>query len=236
MDKNRIPQHIAIIMDGNGRWAKKRGLPRFVGHRRGVESLRSILKGCAEIGVKYLTVYAFSTENWNRPQEEIDFLMKLLSKSIHKEMKDLMRNNVKVNFLGKVSHLSPPLYKEMKNAMKETGKNQGITLNIMVNYGARAEIVDAVKDIVKKGNKNISEETISQHLYTKGVPDPDLLIRTASEMRLSNFLLWQIAYTELYVTAVLWPDFGKEELIAAIEEYQKRVRKFGKTDEQINDS
>jgi undecaprenyl diphosphate synthase len=233
MDKNKIPQHIAIIMDGNGRWAKKRGLPRFVGHRRGVESIRTVLKACASMGVKYLTVYAFSTENWGRPQEEIDFLMNLLSTYIRKEIKGFMKNKVKVNFLGRISQFPVSLYNEMTDAMEKTSKNDGITLNIMVNYGGRAEIVDAINKIIEKGKKAIDEETIGQHLYTKGVPDPDLLIRTASEMRISNFLLWQIAYAELYVTPVLWPDFRKDQLVSAIEEYQKRIRKFGKTEEQL---
>lgn len=221
-------------MDGNGRWAKERGLPRIAGHREGAESLREILKACAEFGVKYLTVYAFSTENWRRPRDEVDFLMNLFSETIDREIDELMANRVKLIFLGRISKFSPKLQKKMKEAMEKTKKNDRITLNVMVNYGGRAELVDAVNAIINEGLGAIEEETISQRLYTKGIPDPDLLIRTASEMRVSNFLLWQIAYAEIYVTPVLWPDFRREQLKEAIEDYKKRVRKFGKTEEQIN--
>lgn len=236
MDPQNIPQHIAIIMDGNGRWAKQKGLPRIAGHREGSESLRAVLKACAEFGVKYLTVYAFSTENWRRPQEEVDFLMELFSQTIDNEIEELMENQVKLRFLGRLSSFPPGLQKKMREAMEKTSGNKRITLNTMVNYGGRAELVDAVKAIVNEGARTINEEVINQHLYTKGIPDPDLLIRTALEMRVSNFLLWQIAYTEIYVTPVLWPDFRKEELRKAIEAYQKRVRKFGKTEEQTSAS
>ena len=223
-------------MDGNGRWARERGLPRIAGHREGAESLRTVLRATREFGVKYLTVYAFSTENWQRPQDEVGFLMNLFAETIEREIDELMENRVKLNFLGRLSKFSPRLQKRMKEAMERTKGNDCNTLNVMVNYGGRAEIVDAVQAIIKEGKEGIDEETISQHLYTKGIPDPDLLIRTASEMRVSNFLLWQIAYTELYVTPVLWPDFRKEQLKEAIEAYQKRVRKFGKTEEQTNAS
>ncbi len=244
MDPKKAPQHIAIIMDGNGRWAKKRLLPRIAGHKEGAESVRAILKACAEFGVKYLTLYAFSTENWRRPGEEVDFLMGLFSRTIDREIDELMENEVKLNFLGRLAKFSPGLQKKMKEAMEKTKDNKRITLNVMVNYGGRAEIVDAVKEITREildtphlnvgSMDKISEEAIGEHLYTKGMPDPDLLIRTASEMRVSNFLLWQIAYAEIYVTATLWPDFRRDELIKAIEDFQKRVRKFGKTKEQID--
>jgi undecaprenyl diphosphate synthase len=236
MDPQNIPRHIAIIMDGNGRWAKERGLPRIAGHREGAESVRAVLKASAEFGVKYLTLYAFSTENWRRPQEEVDFLMELFSQTIDNEIDELMENEVRLLFLGRLSKFSPPLQSKMEEAMERTKSNKRITLNVMVNYGGRAEIVDAVRAINNEqlDNEQINEEIISNHLYTKGIPDPDLLIRTASEMRVSNFLLWQIAYAEIYVTPVFWPDFRREQLKEAISAYQRRVRKFGKTEEQVN--
>ena len=226
-------------MDGNGRWAKEKGLPRIAGHREGRNSLREVLKVAAGLGVKYLTVYAFSTENWDRPKDEVEFLMDLFSQTISVEMDDLMKNEVKVNFLGRISRFSPELSQKMEEAMERSRNNKRITLNIMANYGGRAELVDAVNGIIRENqgksreSREITERDIDEHLYTKGMPDPDLLIRTASEMRVSNFLLWQIAYAEIYVTPVLWPDFRKEQLNAAISAYQKRVRKFGKTEEQI---
>jgi undecaprenyl diphosphate synthase len=234
MVPKKIPQHIAIIMDGNGRWAKKRGLPRIAGHREGAESVRAVLRACAEFGVKYLTLYAFSTENWRRPQEEVNFLMELFSQTIDREIDELMENGVKLNFLGRLSKFSPKLQKKMNEAMERTRKNDRVTLNVMVNYGGRAELVDAVQEVINEGRKTIDEGAIQQHLYTRGMPDPDLLIRTASEMRVSNFLLWQIAYAEIYVTPILWPEFRKEQLGEAIDDYQKRVRKFGKTEEQVS--
>jgi len=236
MDPQNIPQHIAIIMDGNGRWAKERGLPRIAGHREGAESLRVVLKACNEFGVKYLTVYAFSTENWQRPKDEVDFLMNLFAETIDRELDELMANRIRINFLGRLSKFSPELQKKMKEAMEKTKENDASTLNVMVNYGGRAELADAVQAIINEGRGTVDEESISQHLYTKNIPDPDLLIRTASEMRVSNFLLWQIAYAEIYVTPVLWPDFRREQLKEAIESYQRRVRKFGKTEEQIDAS
>jgi undecaprenyl diphosphate synthase len=219
-------------MDGNGRWAKQKDKPRIFGHREGAESLRVILKACAEFGVKYLTVYAFSTENWERPREEVDFLMELFSNTIDNEMDALMKNSVRLQFLGRLAKFSPALQGKMQKSMDQTKNNNRITLNVMVNYGGRAEIVDAVNEIVESGTLNverrIGEEDLQKHLYTRDIPDPDLLIRTANEMRVSNFLLWQIAYAELYITPVLWPDFRREQLQAAIEEYQKRERRFGK--------
>jgi undecaprenyl diphosphate synthase len=236
MDLQNIPQHIAIIMDGNGRWAKERGLPRIAGHREGSESVRAVLKACAEFGVKHLTLYAFSTENWRRPQEEVGFLMELFSRTIDREIEELMKNRVKLRFLGRLAKFSSSLRKKMEQAMERTEKNDRITLNVMVNYGGRAEIADAVQEIIDSGKKKVDEKLINDHLYTRGVPDPDLLVRTASEMRVSNFLLWQIAYAEIYVTPVLWPDFRKDQLQDAIRSYQTRVRKFGKTAEQVKKS
>lgn len=217
-------------MDGNGRWAKQRKKPRIFGHKEGAESLRAVLKGCAEFGVKYLTVYAFSTENWGRPQEEVDFLMNLFSVTIDREMGELMKNGVKLRFLGRLSKFSPELRKKMNDAMEKTKDNKKITLSVMVNYGGRAEIIDAFQAMNNEqlDNEQINEEAIGRHLYTAGMPDPDLLIRTANEMRVSNYLLWQIAYAEIYVTQTLWPDFRRDQLIAALEAYQKRERRYGK--------
>ena len=215
-------------MDGNGRWAKQRGLPRIAGHKEGAESLRAVLKACAEFGVKYLTVYAFSTENWGRPQDEVDFLMNLFSLTIDREMNEIMQNKVRVNFLGRLDQFTSQLRAKMEGAMERSKNNQGVILNVMVNYGGRAEIIDALQAIMAEGQKKVSEQDFGRYLYTKDSPDPDLLVRTANEMRVSNFLLWQIAYSEIYVTPTLWPDFRREQLIAAIEEYQKRERRFGK--------
>ena len=228
-----IPQHIAIIMDGNGRWAKKRGLPRVEGHRRGAESLREIVKACNELGVKYLTVYAFSTENWARPKEEVKFLMNLFLEAINTEVEKLHKNNVRIRFFGRLGEFSDQLQEKMNWAMELTKNDTAGNLNVMVNYGGRAEIVDAFNKLRDEGRGTIDEEAVSQNLYTAGMPDPDLLIRTANEMRVSNFLLWQIAYAEIYVTDVYWPDFKKPQLLKAIEEYGKRERRFGKTSEQL---
>lgn len=232
---NKIPAHIAIIMDGNGRWAQKRALPRIAGHRTGAESLKSCVKACAEFGVKYLTVYAFSTENWRRPKEEVSFLMNLLSQTIDREIEELDKNKVRLRFLGRINELSQELQDKIDWAMKKTEKNKGLNLSVMLNYGGRAEIVDAVNEIVgRDGATKVREQDISAALYTKELPDPDLLVRTASEMRISNFLLWQIAYSELYVTDVLWPDFRREQLAEAIQAFGSRVRKYGKTKEQVS--
>lgn len=223
-------------MDGNGRWAKQRKRPRIFGHKEGAESLRAVLKGCAEFGVKYLTVYAFSTENWGRPQDEVDFLMNLFSVTIDREMDELMKSGVKLQFLGRLAKFSAELRKKMNAAMEKTRDNKRITLSVMVNYGGRAEIVDAFNKLRNEGcldadrgkKGEIDEDDISGSLYTAGMPDPDLLIRTANEMRVSNYLLWQIAYAEIYVTETLWPDFRREQLLAALEAYQKRERRYGK--------
>jgi len=224
-------------MDGNGRWAKKRALPRIAGHKEGAESLREAVIACAELGVKYLTVYAFSTENWQRPTDEVEFLMGLFAQSIDNRMGELIKNNVRLRFLGRLQDFSKELQEKMRQAMDKLANNTGVNLQVMVSYGGRAEIVDAVNEII--GAKDwgpgtrVEEEDIQKHLYTRDIPDPDLLIRTASEMRVSNFLLWQIAYAEIYVTETLWPDFRKKELLAAIEDYNKRERRFGKTSEQV---
>jgi len=232
-----VPQHVAIIMDGNGRWAKKRGLPRIAGHKVGADSLKEIVKVAAEVGIKYLTVYAFSTENWKRPKDEVSFLMGLLAESIEREVDSLNKNNVKLRFLGRLREFSEELQSKMEASMAKLQKNTGLNLNVMVNYGGRAEIVDAVNEIIEgreqRAERRIGEEDIQGHLYTREIPDPDLLIRTANEMRISNFLLWQIAYSEIYVTDVFWPDFRRNELLKAVESYNKRERRFGKTSEQL---
>lgn len=224
-----FPRHIAIIMDGNGRWAKQRGLPHIAGHRKGADSLKKVVKACDEIGVKYLTVFAFSTENWGRPEREVNFLMGLFSEIIDKEIDELDRKNVRWRFLGRIQRLPQKLREKIRQAMDRLDKNTGLNFNVMINYGGRAEIIDAIKSINNEqlNNEQIDEKLVAEHLYTKGMPDPDLLIRTASEMRISNFLLWQIAYAEIYVTPVLWPDFTKEDLILAIQEFNKRERRFG---------
>ena len=232
LPKDKIPRHIAIIMDGNGRWAKKRGLPRAAGHKVGADSLRAILKASAELGVRYLTVYAFSTENWRRPQEEVNFLMGLLADSIDREVPELIKNGVRLRFLGRLTDLPQTNQDKMKNAMEATALGSRINLNVMLSYGGRAEILDGVNKLIadaKSGKliKPVDEELFSNSLYTSGMPDPDLLIRTAQEFRISNFMLWQISYSEFYVTPVLWPDFRKPQLIEAIEEYGRRIRRFG---------
>ena len=222
----RVPNHIAIIMDGNGRWAKEKGMPRTYGHKAGADTLRKILTSCGELGIKYLTVYAFSTENWKRAKEEVDTLMFLFKTYLKNEKKLLMKNNVKFLVSGRKEGVSKELLAEISKLEEATKGNTGITLNIAFNYGGRAELVDAIKEIVKNNEKEITEETVEKYLYNQ-LPDPELLIRTSGEMRISNFLLWQIAYSEIYVTATYWPDFNKDELIKAIESYQKRDRRFG---------
>ena len=233
IDKNRLPRHVAIIMDGNGRWANKRGLPRTFGHRKGVEALRLIVSSASEIGIEALTVYAFSTENWKRPSEEVDFLMRLFSEYLEKEVAELHNNNVKIAFIGEVSMLAASLRQQIEAAQKLTADNAGLKLNIAVNYGGRAEIVRAIRIIAQKVEEHsldpaqITEETIQNYLYTANIPDPDLIIRPSGDLRLSNFLLWQSAYAELWFTKVNWPDFKPEHLVQAIVEYQQRERRFG---------
>lgn len=225
MERN-IPNHIAIIMDGNGRWAKKRGLARSFGHMEGAKTLRNVLEYLTEIGVKYLTVYAFSTENWNRPQDEVSTLMKLFLKYIKNERKNMMKNKIRFFVSGRKNNVSEKLQNEIERLEEETKGNDRITLNIAFNYGSRAEIVDAVNRIIEDGKENITEEDFSKYLYND-FPDPDLVIRTSGEMRISNFLLWQIAYSELYITDTLWPDFDEKEIDKAIESYNQRERRFG---------
>ncbi len=223
-------QHVAIIMDGNRRWAKEKFLPSAMGHQKGVDSLRSTMRLFDKYGIKYLTVYAFSTENWNRKKEEVEFLMNLLAKTLLGELDEMHKENVKIKFLGDLTKLNTKLVEIIENAENKTKNNTGVNLNIAFNYGSRDEITNAVKAIVKEGisAEEITEETISSHLYTKNIPDPDLLIRTGGEKRISNYLLWQIAYSEVYVTDAYWPEFDEEELAKAITEFEHRNRRFGK--------
>ena len=233
IDKDKLPKHIGIIMDGNGRWAKERNLPRTMGHRAGVETLKVIVRKASDIGIKYLTLYAFSTENWKRPAEEINALMSLLVEYLGSELNELHKNNVIVNSIGDISKLPLPCQKILYESKKKTKNNTGLTLNLALNYGSRDEIIKAVKEIsseVKSGNisiDDIDEKTIENHLYTKGMPDPDLIIRPSGELRISNFLLWQMAYSELYFSNIYWPDFKPEDLYKAIYDYQNRDRRFG---------
>lgn len=221
-----IPQHIAIIMDGNGRWAKKRGLARSFGHVEGAKALRRIIEYLPKIGVKYLTVYAFSTENWNRSKEEVSTLMSLFLKYIKNERKSMIKNGIRFYVSGRKNNVSQNLLSEIEKLQEETKNNERLTLNIAFNYGGRAEIIDAVNKIIETDEKNIDEKIFSKYLYNS-FPDPDLVIRTSGECRISNFLLWQIAYSELYITDILWPDFDEKEIDKAIESYSKRDRRFG---------
>ena len=227
-------KHIAIIMDGNRRWAKQKNLPSAFGHKKGVDALKTVTRACDDFGVKYLTVYAFSTENWNRKQEEVDFLMDLLGQTIKNELKEMHENGVVISFIGDLTKLNTKLQEILHNAVDVTKNNTGVRLQIAFNYGSRDEMVHAVKSIaskIKTGEINpdeITENTISENLYTKEIPDPDVLIRTGGEMRVSNYLLWQIAYSEFYVTDMLWPDFDKKALSCAIEDFHSRQRRFGK--------
>ncbi len=222
--------HIAIIMDGNRRWAKEHNLPAATGHKKGVDSLRNITRACDDLGIKYLTVYAFSTENWNRKKEEVDFLMDLVAVTLKNELEEMHKEGVKISFIGDRSRLSKKLQEVTLNAQEKTKNNNGVNLQIALNYGARDEITNAVKAIAAKGLKpdEITPEIISQNLYTAGIPDPDLLIRTGGEKRISNYLLWQIAYSEIIVCKDFWPEFNKENLIKCIEEFEKRQRRYGK--------
>ncbi len=222
-------KHIAIIMDGNRRWAKKNMLPSAMGHKKGVEALKKTLKAAHKFGVKYLTLYAFSTENWNRKQEEVDFLMSLLANTIKSQLEELNQNNVKLRFIGYLKALNPTLQEILAQAVETTKNNTGVNLQIAINYGARNEIVNAIKDMMYQGVKpeDVNEELVSKFLYTSSVPDPDLLIRTGGEMRVSNYLLWQIAYCELYITKTFWPEFDEEALKNSILEFAKRQRRWG---------
>lgn len=233
IDRNRLPNHIAIIMDGNGRWAQRRSMPRSFGHKAGVESLRSMVKLCSELGVKVLTCYAFSTENWKRPQDEVNMLMDLLVEYLEKELRELHNNNVKINAIGQLQELPKAPQEAVARAIKHTENNQGLILNLALSYGGRKEITDAVVKIaamVKEEQiqvSDINEQLIGRHLYTAGMPDPDLLVRPSGDFRISNFLLWQLAYTEFWLSDVMWPDFRREHLLKAIIDYQGRERRFG---------
>lgn len=236
-----IPSHIAIIMDGNGRWAKKRGLPRAAGHTRGVESVREIVKTCSQLGVNFLTLYTFSTENWRRPKDEVSMLMRLLLKSLRDETDELNQNNIKITMIGDLDSLPKEVQKELRDASEKTKNNKKMTLNLALSYSGRVEILHAIKNIShlaaqKKLNpEEIDDKIFAEHLMTKGLPDPDLVIRTSGEFRVSNFLLWQIAYSEFYISDVLWPDFRRNSLYDAIRSFQKRERRFGKVSEQIKE-
>lgn len=233
-NKGRIPKHVAIIMDGNGRWAAKRDKPRTAGHEAGVQAVKKVVEAATEIGIEYLTLYTFSVENWKRPREEVAALMSLLSRTTRKEIDELMKNDVKLITTGRIGGLSIARRKVLARAVEKTRNNRGLVLNLALNYGGRTEILDAVKSIVNAAKAGmiqlaqIDEELFSSFLYTANLPDPDLMIRTSGEQRISNFLLWQTSYTELYIIDTLWPDFGRLELFEAITNYQKRERRFGK--------
>ncbi len=240
IQKKHLPKHIAIIMDGNGRWAKQKGMLRAFGHENGTKAVRQTVETCAELGVDHLTLYAFSTENWKRPKLEVDTLMKLLVSSLKKEINTLLDNKIKLNAIGDLTSLPKKVYKELQEVIALTKDNTHMDLTLALSYGSREELLSAVKEISIKvknniiSTENIDESVLNAHLYTQNLPDVDLLIRTSGEQRISNFLLWQIAYAELYFTQVLWPDFTKQHLCEAIIEYQKRERRFGKTSEQIS--
>jgi len=238
--KNNVPRHIAIIMDGNGRWAKMRGLPRVEGHREGINSVREIVRICPQVGVKILTLYTFSSENWKRPQKEVSALMQLLLKTIRKEVNDLHEKNVKIVTIGRLEDLPESPRRGIEEAIEKTRNNTGLILNLALSYSSRIELISAIQKIAHKcasgllDYRHIDEKTISDHLDTKDLRDPDLLIRTSGESRISNFLLWQLAYTEIFITTTLWPDFREEEFLNAIENYQNRERRFGLVSEQLH--
>jgi undecaprenyl diphosphate synthase len=233
LDLKRLPEHVAVIMDGNGRWAQRRHLPRVAGHRAGVKRAREIIETCARLKVPCLTLYAFSLENWRRPQAEVDFLMQLLREYLKREMPTLQKNNIRFLVIGRPGDLPESVQEILRDAMQSTAHNTGMRLVVALNYGGRAELVDAFNQLIDQVRSNglaafrANEKTISEHLYTAGLPDPDLLIRTSGEMRVSNFLLWQIAYAEIYVTETLWPDFSRTELLEALVDFQKRERRYG---------
>ena len=226
--KDNIPLHVGIIMDGNGRWARKRGLPRVMGHKVGVESVRSVIRVARKVGIKYLTLYTFSSENWQRPKEEVSYLMQLLKTLLIKEVDDLKRQGVRIRAIGRLGNLGKEVLEALNYAIEKTKDNRDLNLYLALSYGGRQEIVDAVNTILRLGIKEVDEEKFRNFLYDPELPDVDLLIRTAGEYRISNFLLWHTAYAELYITDVLWPDFREEEFLKAIEDYSKRVRKFGR--------
>ena len=232
----RIPTHIAIIMDGNGRWAKARGLPRLAGHRAGTENLRRILNACVEFNVKILTIWAFSTENWRRPQEEVRGLMDIVEQVIDRELNELHKNGVRLRHIGRLEGIAPHLQTKVRHAIELTRGNDRLMLNVAFNYGGKTEILDAVKRIIADGIRpdDVDEHLFARYLYTATLPDPDMIIRTGNESRISNFMLWQGAYSEYYFTPVLWPDFDKDELRKALEDYARRERRFGMTTEQVS--
>ncbi len=232
---DNLPQHIAVIMDGNGRWAKQKGAQRIFGHKNAINAVRDISEGCAELGVKYLTLYAFSTENWGRPRYEVDALMNLLVSTIRSETKTLMENKIKLNTIGDLDHLPKKCLKELKEAKEITKDNDNMVLTLALSYSGRWEILEAVKSMIKDGMRpeEVNDKSFRAHLFDPLLPDPELLIRTSGELRISNFLLWQLAYSELYFTKTLWPDFRKQHLYEALIEYQQRERRFGKTSEQL---
>jgi undecaprenyl diphosphate synthase len=240
IDYKKMPQHIAIIMDGNGRWAERHALGRITGHKRGAKSVKIVVKACREMGIKHLTLYAFSVENWLRPKEEVDALMDLLDRYLRSELDDMLRNGIRLVVIGDIGSLSGHVRQMLREAIDKTARNNGMVLNLALSYGGRDEIVEAVRGILKDfqdgkiASQNLTKELFSKYLYTADIPDPDLLIRTSGEYRLSNFLLWQSAYTEFYFSDVLWPDFRKKHLIEAIVEFQRRERRFGLTSSQLN--
>ena len=233
IDRGKLPGHIAVIMDGNGRWAKDRGKPRIFGHRAGLESVREVVRTCSDVGIGYLTLYTFSVENWKRPKEEVDALMQMLVELLRDEVKEMNERNVKILVIGRIQDLPSYVQKELQNAIQTTCKNTGLKLVVALSYGGRSEMVDAAKQITEEVLKGtfktdqLTEETFRDYLYDPTIPDPDLLIRTSGEVRISNFLLWQLAYAEIWITDVYWPDFRKDELFQAILDYQKRERRFG---------
>jgi undecaprenyl diphosphate synthase len=231
IDPEHLPRHIAIIMDGNGRWAKRRRLPRIAGHRAGIRAVRQAVEASARVGVSYLTLYAFSVENWKRPHTEVKLLMSLLRQYLKKEIGELNRQNIRLEVIGRIHELPKPVIQDLQHTLDETRQNTGMRLILALNYGARAELVDAVQELLAQAKQNgsmtVDEALVSEHLYTRGLPDPDLLIRTSGELRLSNFLLWQVAYAELWVTETLWPDFTQKDLLQAIIDFQKRERRYG---------
>jgi len=240
IDKEKLPHHIAIIMDGNGRWAKKKFLNRISGHIKGVNAVREVVTACRELGIKVLTLYAFSIENWKRPTDEVNALMGLLKEYLQKECEEMVQNNIRLNVIGRIDDLPLDVQTTLRETIKKTGDCDEMVLNLALSYGGRSEILHAVQGIIsdlEKGKVKPEEITVQrfpEYLWTRGIPDPDLLIRTSGEFRVSNFLLWQIAYTELYVTDTLWPDFDRKELLKAIMDYQSRERRFGLTSEQLN--
>ena len=242
LDKNNLPKHIAIIMDGNGRWAKKKGAMRVFGHKNAIKAVREVTEACAELGIAHLTLYAFSTENWNRPQKEVDALMQLLVTTIRKETDTLTKNNIRLSTIGNTEQLPKACQKELAETIELTSKNTGLNLILALSYSGRWDISQAIKRISqdienqKINSEQITDQLVEQYLVSVGIPDPELLIRTSGELRISNFYLWQMAYTEIYITPILWPDFRKEHLYEAISDYQKRERRFGKISEQIHNS